>query len=85
MLWQTFKTFRDLVEYTRNDDGSWKAEFHGAIDVAAEAATLVRCQNQIQEALDQRLAEWIRSPRTAAPPIRRQRKPPARRASKARA
>jgi hypothetical protein len=71
MLWQTFKTFRDLVEYTRNDDGSWKAEFHGAIDVAAEAATLNLCQSEIQEALNQKLAEWIRGgPRTTARPIR---------------
>jgi hypothetical protein len=73
MLWNTYRTFRDLVEYTKNDDGSWKAEFHGAIDVAANAATLDRCQTEIQDALDQKLAEWIRGPRTTARPIRRRR------------
>jgi hypothetical protein len=71
MLWKTFETFRDLVDYSRNGDGTWHAEFHGAIDVAVQAASLYECQREIQEALDQKLAEWIRVPRTT--PTRRRR------------
>ena len=70
MLWKTFDTFQNLVEYTRTDDGSWKAEFHGAVDVVVEAPSLERCRRDVQDALDKKLAEWIVGPTTVAPSAR---------------
>jgi hypothetical protein len=62
MLFRTFEIFQNRVEYTRNADGSWKAEFHGAMDVAVEEPTLERVRCKVAEALDQKLAEWIVGP-----------------------
>ena len=39
-LFKTIVAFRDLVNYRQADDGMWKAEFHGALDIAAEGPTL---------------------------------------------
>ena len=36
MLSKTTVAFQDLVNYRKADDGMWKAEFHGALDIATE-------------------------------------------------
>ena len=67
MLFKTFDTFQNLVEYTHGADGSWKAEFHGALDVVVEAPSPERCRRDVQDALDKKLAEWIVGPRSVTP------------------
>jgi hypothetical protein len=67
MLMKTFEIFRDRVEYSRTGDGSWKAEFHGAVDVVVEASSLERCRRDALDVLDEQLAEWIVGPVKVAP------------------
>jgi hypothetical protein len=59
MLFKTYEAFQNRLEYTHRADGSWKAEFHGAVNVAVEEPTLERCRYKALEALDQKLAELI--------------------------
>ena len=59
MFWKTYDIFHGRLEYTLKPDGSWKAEFHGAIDVVVEAQSLERCRSKAQDALDEQLAELI--------------------------
>ena len=59
MLFKTFIAIRDMVDYTRNDDGSWRGEFHGAFDVAAEGPTLEECRIRVQDAVDAWLVAWV--------------------------
>lgn len=73
MLMKTFDVFRNLVEYSRTDAGSWKGEFHGAIDVVVEAPSLERCRWDVQEALDEKLAAWIVGPKMVSPKTRHRR------------
>ena len=54
MLFKTYEAFQNRLEYTHRADGSWKAEFHGAVNVAVEEPTLERCRYKALEALDQR-------------------------------
>jgi hypothetical protein len=59
MLFKTYHAFHDHVEYSRNADGSWKAEFHGPIDIVVVGRTLERCRFVLSEALDEKLEEFI--------------------------
>jgi hypothetical protein len=56
---QNVLAFQDLVQYTKNDDGSWKAEFHGSIDITVDGPTLERCRHGVLDALDAALEAWI--------------------------
>jgi hypothetical protein len=59
VLVKTILAFQDLVNYSRNDDGSWRAEFHGPIDIVANGSTLERSRSGAQDALDAELEAWI--------------------------
>jgi hypothetical protein len=71
MLFKTYEAFQNRLEYTHRADGSWKAEFHGAVNVAVEEPTLERCRYKALEALDQKLAELIVEAKSAAAGRRR--------------
>ncbi len=59
MLYKTFLAIRDRVDYSRGEDGSWRGEFHGPFDVAAEASTLEECRVRVQDAVDAWLVGWV--------------------------
>ena len=59
MLFKTFAAFQELVDYRKNKNGSWKAVFHGALDVEAEGPTLETCRSRAYDALDEKLAAWL--------------------------
>ena len=59
MLTKTTVAFQDLVDYRKGDDGSWKAEFHGALDIATEGSTLEQCRRRALDELDMKLSAWI--------------------------
>jgi hypothetical protein len=59
VLFKTIIAFQELVDYRKSQNGSWKAEFHGALDVEAEGPTLESCRSRAREILDEKLAAWI--------------------------
>lgn len=59
MLFETIRAIQNVLEYRKNEDGSWRAEFHGAIEVAADGATLEECRRRMYDALDSELAVWV--------------------------
>jgi hypothetical protein len=59
LLFKTIVTFQDLLNYRKADDGMWKAEFHGALDIATEGPTLEQCRSRAIHALDEKLSAWI--------------------------
>lgn len=59
MLFQTYDAIQDAIEYHKNDDGTWRAEFHGVIDVSAQGPTLERCRWKMRDAVDSALAVWV--------------------------
>jgi hypothetical protein len=69
-----FKTIRALyaqVNYTRLDDGRWRADFRGFCEASATDASLERCRSLIIDMLDDRLARFLGAPPDAesdAPP-----------------
>ncbi len=66
MMMKTVGAFRDRTIYTRSEDGSWKAEFHGAVNVIVEGPSLERCRFAALDALDERICEWILADTDAA-------------------
>jgi hypothetical protein len=44
MLTKTFIAFQERLDYTKNDDGSWRAEFRGPVEVLVEEPSLERCR-----------------------------------------
>ena len=67
--------FQKLLDYHKRDNGSWKAECHGPIEVEADGPSLEKCRSRATEALDEKLAAWLagRSHRVELPPGARQR------------
>jgi len=59
MLYKTFQTFEDRIEYAKTKQGHWRARFQGIVDVNVESSTLRRCQMDIMQAFDDRLAELV--------------------------
>jgi hypothetical protein len=59
VLVKTILAFQELVNYSRNEDGSWRAEFHGPIDIVASGPTLEACRRHVQDSLDAALEAWI--------------------------
>jgi predicted RNase H-like HicB family nuclease len=59
VLSKTIMTFRSLTDYHKSENGAWTAEFHGALDVKTEGATLEQCRDRALDALDEKLAAWI--------------------------
>ena len=59
MLARTVQAFEKRLDYNKNKDGSWRVEFHGAVDVVVEAATLDECQYQAGQVFDQKVAELV--------------------------
>jgi hypothetical protein len=49
MFYKTYEVLQARLDYTKNVDGSWIAEFD-------------RCRNRVIEALDERLAEFLSAP-----------------------
>jgi predicted RNase H-like HicB family nuclease len=47
------------VNYIKQDDGTWKAEYHGLFDAVAAAETLERCRRLVQDALDEGMEAMI--------------------------
>ena len=59
MLYKTYQTFDDRIEYTKTHQGHWRARFQGIVDVNVESPSLRRCQMDIMHAFDDRLAELV--------------------------
>ena len=59
MLARTAQAFERRLDYNKNKDGSWRAEFHGAVDVVVEAPTLDECRWEADQVFDQKLAELV--------------------------
>ena len=59
MLMKTAEAFRNRTVYTRLEKGRCKAEFHGAVHVEVEAASLERCRFDALDALDAQLCAWM--------------------------
>ena len=59
MLYKTYQTFDDRIEYTKTHHGHWRARFQGIVDVDVEFPSLRRCQADIMHAFDDRLAELV--------------------------
>ena len=59
MLARTVQAFEKRLDYNKNKDGSWRVEFHGAVDVVVEAATLDECRDEADQVFDQKLAELV--------------------------
>ena len=68
MLFQTIVAFQELVDYRKTENGSWKAESHGAVDIEAEGPTLESCRSRARDILDEKLAAWIRGQAGSAAP-----------------
>ena len=68
LLFKTIVAFRDLLNYHKADDGMWKAEFHGALDVAAEGPTLEECRSRAVDQFDEKLSVWIIGSANSATP-----------------
>ena len=62
MLFKTITAFQDRVDYSKNEHGSWKAEFHGPVDVLVEGSTLEHCRRQAYDEFDAKLAAWVPDP-----------------------
>jgi hypothetical protein len=67
LLFKTIRAFQQRVEYTTGSDGSWSAEFRGALLVQTNASSLEQCRARALDALDEQLAAWITGPTTARP------------------
>jgi hypothetical protein len=57
--------FQELVNYVRADNGAWRAEFHGIIDVVVAGNTLERCRRLALEAFDQGLSAYLEAHATS--------------------
>jgi predicted RNase H-like HicB family nuclease len=68
VLFKTIDACRKLLDYHKRDDGSWLAEFHGALDVAAEGPTLEQCRSRALDVFDEKLAAWIAGTADSATP-----------------
>ena len=68
VLFKTIEAFQDLLDYRKSENGTWTAEFHGAVDVEAEGPTLETCRSRACWALDEKLAAWIAGTADSAAP-----------------
>lgn len=68
MLSDTCRAFYERLEYTKSSDGSWTAEFNGAIHVLTTASSLERCRSRALDELDKQLAAWIAATGTGNSP-----------------
>lgn len=59
MLMKTVEAFRDRTTYTRTDKGTWTAEFHGAVDIRIDGASLERCRSLMLDILDAHVHDWL--------------------------
>lgn len=63
MYFETWRAVGDHVEYERTDDGDWRAAFHGAFAVSAEARTPDAALMDVERQIDKLVAEWVVRPR----------------------
>ena len=59
MPFRTIHAFQERINYTKIKNSSWRAEFHGPVDVLVEETTLERCRSRAPEQLDDKLAAWL--------------------------
>jgi hypothetical protein len=72
MYFETWRAVGEHVEYERTDDGDWRAAFHGAFTVSAEARTPDAALMEVERRIDKLVAEWVIQPsRRAGRPRRR--------------
>jgi hypothetical protein len=64
MLFKTHTAFQEQLEYTKAADGSWTAEFSGAIHVRVGDPSLERCRGLAVDDLDTTLSAWLTAPAT---------------------
>jgi hypothetical protein len=62
MFYKTYEVLQARLDYTKNVDGSWIAEFDGPFAIRVTESSLERCRNRVIEALDERLAEFLSAP-----------------------
>jgi len=79
MMVKTMQLLEDLFDPNKQEDGSWRAEFHGPIDVHAEGRTLAECRRRMDDAFDQQIALWLVGKRAQGRRRRRGRDQPAER------
>ena len=58
-MYKTFSRVRDLMDYRKQKDGSWTAEFRGAIDIKAKGLTLEECRSQAFDMIDEKVAALV--------------------------
>jgi len=59
MFYETVKAIDRLVDYNKLEDGSWRADVKGVVDVHVEGRTLDDCQHEMYRAVDERILRWI--------------------------
>lgn len=62
MFWKTYDVLKDRLDYTKNEDGSWTAEFNGGVRVSVVDSSLERCRWRALEAVDEHLAAIVTGP-----------------------
>lgn len=62
MFYKTYEVLQARLDYTKNLDGSWIAEFDGPFAIRVTESSLERCRCRVIEALDERLAEFLGAP-----------------------
>jgi hypothetical protein len=63
MYFETWRAVGEHVEYERTDSGDWRAAFHGAFTVSAEARTPDAALMELERRIDKLVAEWVVHPR----------------------
>ncbi len=62
VFFHTTRAVSDRTDYRKEPDGTWKAEFDGAIHVVATGSSLEDCRFRMFDALDARLAQFVCAP-----------------------
>lgn len=62
MLWNAWSRIRDRIEYEKQTDGTWRAEFRGRIYLRADGVSLDDCQSRIRAVIEEQVAQMLVGP-----------------------